>query len=84
MTFYYDGGRRIVEPYCYGVGKSGFELLRAYQAAGFSRSGTPQGWKMFRVEELSGLAMTEEVFEETRSEYDSTREDKMDTVYCRI
>lgn len=84
VTFYYDGGRRTVEPYCHGVGEAGHELLRGYQTAGFSRSGASHGWKMFRVEELSGLAMTDKVFAGTRPEYDPQREEKMVTIYCRI
>ena len=84
VTFYYDGGRRIVEPYCYGTSEAGHDLLRAYQTGGFSRSGAPDGWKMFRVAELSGLAMTDEMFATSRSGYDPAREDKMATVYCRV
>ena len=84
VTFSYDGGRRTVEPYCHGASEVGHELLRGYQTAGYSRSGVSQGWKMFRLEELSGLAMTSEVFADTRPEYDPMREEKMATVFCRI
>ena len=84
INFYYDGGRRTVEPYCYGASGTGHELLRGYQTAGYSRSGVPQGWKMFRLDELSGLAMTDEVFMTNRPEYDAEREEKMATIYCRV
>jgi hypothetical protein len=84
VTFYYDGGRRTVEPYCYGASGAGHDLLRGYQTAGYSRSGASRGWKMFRVEELSGLAMTDEVFAAIRPEYDPKREEKMATIYCRV
>ena len=84
VTFYYDGGRRTVEPYRHGTSEAGHDLLRGYQAAGYSRSGAPQGWKMFRLDELSGLAMTDEVFANIRPEYDPSREEKMATIYCRI
>jgi predicted DNA-binding transcriptional regulator YafY len=84
ITFYYDGGRRIVEPYCHGASETGHDLLRGFQTAGYSRSGTPQGWKMFRLDELSGLAMTDEVFASNRPEYDPSREEKMAKIYCRI
>ena len=84
VTFYYDGGRRTVEPFCHGASQAGHDLLRGYQTAGFSRSGAPHAWKMFRVEELSGLAMTDQVFRDTRAEYDPDREEKMATIYCRI
>jgi hypothetical protein len=84
VTFFYDGGRRMVEPYCHGASEAGHELLRGYQTAGYSRSGVPEGWKMFRLDQLSSLAMTDEVFAATRAEYDPTRDDKMSTIYCRI
>ena len=58
--------------------------MRGYQIAGVSKSGAHSGWKMFRLDDLSGLAMTGEVFEITRPEYDPSREDKMATIYCRI
>jgi hypothetical protein len=84
ITLYYDGGRRTVEPYCHGVSEAGHDLLRGYQIAGYSKSGVSAGWKMFRLDELSGLAMTDEVFANTRPEYDPSREEKMATIYCRI
>ena len=84
ITFYYDGGRRTVEPYCHGASEAGHDLLRGYQTAGYSSSGAPQGWKMFRLDEFSGLAMTDEVFAATRPEYDPSREEKMATIYCRV
>ena len=84
ITFYYDGGRRTVEPYSHGSSAAGHDLLSGYQTAGHSTSGTPLGWKMFRLDELSGLAMTDQVFAENRPEYDPSRDDKMATIYCRI
>lgn len=84
VTFYYDGGRRTVEPYCHGASEAGHDLLRGYQTAGYSRSGVTQGWKMFRLDELTGLAMTDEVFVNIRPEYDPRREEKMTTIYCRV
>jgi hypothetical protein len=84
VTFYYDGGRRIVEPYCHGASAAGHDLLRGYQTAGYSRSGTSHGWKMFRVDSLSGLALTSEVFSDVRPDYDPVRDDKIVTIHCRI
>jgi hypothetical protein len=39
---------------------------------------------MFRLDELSGLAMTDEVFTTNRPGYDAEREEKMATIYCRV
>jgi hypothetical protein len=84
ITFHYDGGRRRVEPYCHGASEAGHELLRGYQTAGYSKSGAGVGWKMFRLDRLSFLTMTDEVFADTRPDYDASREEKMSTIYCRI
>jgi hypothetical protein len=83
VTFYYDGGRRVVEPYCHGSSEAGFDLLRGFQTAGHSSSGATSGWKMFRIEGVSGLAMTDTLFS-ARAEYDRGREDKIATIYCSI
>ncbi|VVB91529.1 Uncharacterised protein [uncultured archaeon] len=30
ISFYYNGGFRTLEPFCYGVSPAGIEVLRAY------------------------------------------------------
>jgi hypothetical protein len=79
----YEGGIRDVEPYVYGRNHDGEELLRAYQLRGISRSGQMAGWKMFRVEDISSVAVTFEPFTPPRAGYDP-----IDTVItfvnCRI
>lgn len=52
LRFYYDGGFRHVEPFCYGLGTSDNELLRAYQIDGASESNEFRGWKLFKVDEI--------------------------------
>src|SRR5882762_3605231 len=39
LAFVYQGLARVVEPYCHGISTTGFEVLRAIQIAGASRSG---------------------------------------------
>jgi predicted DNA-binding transcriptional regulator YafY len=82
IQFSYHGGVRDVEPYCYGRSGESVELLRAYQLRGVSRSGESAGWKMFRVEELSGLSLTFETFT-PRAEYDPA-DTVITFVNCRI
>lgn len=67
LRFRYDGGTRVVEPYAYGASET-HELLRAYQVSGFSRS-RESGWKLFRVEEMTDLAVLDEAFGEPRQGY---------------
>jgi hypothetical protein len=68
MQFYYEPGDRIVEPYAYGVGDGGRELLRAYQRAGRGYSGE-EGWKLFRVDEMQDAVMLEDGLEAPRLGY---------------
>jgi WYL domain-containing protein len=82
VRFLYHGGVREVEPYVYGRTHDGEELLRAYQLRGASRSGSSVGWKTFRIDDMTGVAMTFEAFV-SRAGYDPA--DKVITfVNCQI
>jgi predicted DNA-binding transcriptional regulator YafY len=62
IQFSYEEGTRIVEPYCYGLTKTGEEVLRVFQLKGDSKSGNPQGWKLFKVSKIKDLKVNEENF----------------------
>ena len=51
ITFDYNGYRRRVEPYHYGI-LGGKKQLHGYQVSNGSKSGEPIGWKNFTC--LSG------------------------------
>src|SRR5262245_15665512 len=81
VRFFYDGGIRDVEPHGHGCSKDYNDLLRGYQVAGYSRSGDPVGWKMFRFDRASGLMVTDTRSPGPRPEYDRD-DDSMATIYC--
>jgi len=83
IRFYYNGGFRTVEPFCYGVSTAGNEVLRAYQTGGYSESGNPVGWKLFRVSEISSLTTTGEKFFGIRPDY-NPQDSAMTTIYCHV
>jgi predicted DNA-binding transcriptional regulator YafY len=83
IRFYYKGGFRRVEPFCYGVSTTGNEVLRAYQTGGYSESGNPIGWKLFRVSEISNLTLTDEHFDGVRPGYNPD-DSAMTTIYCHV
>ncbi len=83
LQVYYNGGHRTVEPFCYGVTKNGIELLRAYQVRGHSESGNPSGWKLFRVEKMVDLKVTDEPFTGKRPGYNPD-DPAMVTLYCHV
>lgn len=66
----YKGHLREVEPFVLGASKSGFLYLRAYQVQGYSESEKPEGWKLFRVEEIQSVILQEKAFfPEDRTDY---------------
>ena len=69
IGFYYDGGYRTVEPYCYGVSGTGHEVLRAYQLGGYSDSDAHEGWKLFKTSRIKNIVETDETFTDVRSDY---------------
>ena len=83
MRFYYDGGYRLAEPHCHGVSKDGNELLRAYQVGGHSESGQTEGWKLFRLDELSSLSITDQSFAGPRPDY-NPNDKAMASIYCNL
>ena len=62
LRLYYDPGWRFIEPHCLGVGKDGQILLRAYQIHGATRSGEDRSWKLFRLDKLHLLEVTNDNF----------------------
>jgi hypothetical protein len=81
IRFFYDGGFRMAEPHCHGESKEGNELLRAYQTDGYSESGNPQGWKLFRLDEMTSLTITDATFSGARPYYNPADKD-MVSIYC--
>lgn len=83
LTFYYNGGYRTVEPFCYGRSGTGKDVLRGYQTSGYSESGDPLGWRLFDVSKISSLTVTEENFVRTRPGY-NPNDSAMGQIYCRV
>ena len=82
VRIFYKGGLRTLEPFCYGANAAGIEMLRAYQTGGYSGSGAPAGWKLFRVSEISDLTVTDEHFD-LRPGY-NPRDKAMATIFCCV
>jgi len=65
------------------VSSAGNEALRGYQTGGFSKSGNPVGWKLFRVANLSNLSTTGESFTGNRPGY-NPQDSGMMQIYCHV
>lgn len=83
LSFSYDGFHRVVEPHAYGVDRKGHEVLRAFQVRGNSESGEYAGWKLLRVNQISGTAVLSGRFAGPRPGY--KRGDKaFSTIWCQL
>jgi len=80
----YNWGYREVEPHCYGVNDNGHELLRCYQTSGDSKSNEPQGWKIFRVDEITQIAATQTSFAGPRPDYRPGDKAMTRQIYCQL
>jgi len=83
IEFVYDGEIRIVEPFCYGVSTSGNEVLSAYQVGGYSSSGNPDGWKLYRIDAISTISEHGMKFDGNRPNY-NPNDNRMTNIYCNI
>lgn len=83
LQFWYNGGTRIVEPFCYGIDLEGNELLRGYQIGGYNETGKKGEWKLFKVEKVMSLEVTNQHFTGERPNY-RPRDPDMETIYCHI
>lgn len=82
LEFEYDGRRRVVEPYCHGVSRSG-EALRAVQVRGESRSGGMGFGKLWTVARMEKIRLTEESFVPDDPNY-APDDSAMIQVHCRV
>lgn len=83
VEFNYDGGLRIVEPHAHGNSTAGHEVVRGYQTEGYSRSGKPEGWRLFDVPKIEGLRQTGDRFLQDRPSY-SPDDRQMKSVHCHV
>lgn len=83
IEFYYDGGTRVVEPYCYGVSTKGNKVLRGYQIDGYSSSGGIPSWRLFKEDSMGGILITKKEFIAVRPEY-NPNDKAMIQIFCNI
>lgn len=73
---------RIVEPYAHGLTTRGNEALRGYQVGGNSETTVP-GWKLFVVDRMAALKVTEDTFDGTAPGY-AHGDSALNPIYCRV
>ncbi len=89
VTFTYNdeegnAHNRVVEPYAHGVTKQDNLALRGYQIRGTSESKFALPcWRMFLVEKMTRLAVTDESFADNAPGYAHGDPD-LNPIYCRV
>ena len=83
VRLWYDGGDRTVEPHCHGISRADNEVVRAWQIEGYSESGNPVGWKLFKVVQIRHLSRTDATFTTNRPGY-NPNDKHMKSVHCHV
>jgi len=78
LAFDYNGRRRIVAPYCYGISTKDNESLRAIEVGG----GKPFG-KLWTLSEMSRIELSDRHFVPNDPNY-NPNDSAMKRVICRI
>lgn len=79
----YDGYTRIVEVHAVGVSTAHHNVMRVWQVRGGSVHNEPVGWKLLRLDETTGLALTSEKSAAPRHGYKRGDKD-MIRIHCQI
>jgi len=85
LAFVYQGLARVVEPYCHGISTTGFEVLRAIQIAGESRSGRlkASSGKLWLVGKMQEVRSTGQEFVPSDPHYNPD-DTAMRLIHCRV
>ena len=76
LQFSYNGRRRTVEPYCFGISTTGSDVLRAIEVGG--------GFgKLWKVSEMPDVLVLEDTFTPDDPNY-NPNDKAMTQIYCRI
>ena len=80
IKFNYKNAVRIVEPYTFGVSSTGKDVLSAYQVEGGSTSSNDLGWRLFSIDKIENLVISDIYFEQTRDGY-NPNDSRMQKIY---
>lgn len=70
IEFIYDGQVRIVEPYILGVHKdTSCKVMLAYQVGGHIENENAPLWKLYKVDKMGKMKLTEDKFSILRKGY---------------
>ena len=83
LTFEYEAGTYVVEPFLHGISTAGHESVRAFQVGGDDHSGQEEKWKLFRLDRIHHLHITQDKFSDHRAGY-NPQDHEMATIHCSV
>ena len=83
LIFHYNGLRRVVAAYCYGISTRDTEVLRGVQIGGASNSRGYGFGKLWSVSEMTELQLSTEHFDANDPLY-NPNDSAMKRVICRV
>jgi hypothetical protein len=83
LIFDYNNKPRVVAPYCYGISTRQAEILRAIQVHGVSGSGKLGLGKLWSLEQMVGVRVSDQTFVPNDPNY-NPNDSAMTRILCRI
>ena len=83
LIFDYNNKPRVVAPYCYGISIRQAEILRAIQVHGASSSGKLGLGKLWSLEQMVGVRVSDQTFVPNDPNY-NPNDSAMTRILCRI
>lgn len=83
LVFDYNDKPRVVAPYCYGISTRKSEILRAIQVRGTSNSGKLGLGKLWSLDQMVGVRVSDETFVPDDPNY-NPNDSAMTRIVCRI
>lgn len=83
LEFYYSGYHRVAEPFTFGINTKDNEVLSAFQVEGGSESGNRPMWRLFDLEKIENLQISNESFDGNRNGY-RKGDTRMVRIYCEM
>jgi hypothetical protein len=83
LEFDYNGLKRVVAPYCYGISARDAKVLRAVQVAGSSGSGGFGFGKLWSIGQMTNVRVAADSFVPNDPNY-NPNDSAMKTILCRV
>ena len=83
LELQYDSYSRLIEVHAVGFTKDDNAIIKAWQVGGGSVSNEPTGWKLLRLDDITGAVVTHQKSLAPRSDYQAGDE-VMQVITCQL